>query len=48
MALEGVKHVVVSFKTGKAKVTYNSDVASLEQVKKAVGKGFPVISAKKI
>ena len=48
MALEGVKHVIVSFKTGKAKVTYNSDVASLEQAKKAVGKGFPVISANKI
>ena len=48
MALEGVQHVVVSFKTGKAKVTYNSDVASLEKVKKAVGKGFPVISAKKL
>ncbi len=48
MALEGVQHVVVSFKTGKAKVTYNSKLASLEQVKTAVGKGFPVISAEKL
>ena len=48
MALDGVKKVVVSFKTGKAKVVYSSNQANLEQIKKAVGKGFPVISAKNI
>tara|TARA_Y100000589_G_scaffold331622_1_gene385967 strand:- start:294 stop:1184 length:891 start_codon:yes stop_codon:yes gene_type:complete len=48
MAVDGVKKVIVSFKTGKAKVIYSAQQANLEQIKKAVGKDFPIISAKNI